>query len=146
MREIGFEPSAADPALFTKTDENGKKTFVVVWVDDSLVVGEKQAVARAQEELGGIFTVRDLGSVRYFLGMEVTRDRVKQTVKLTQRRAALNLLSEHGMEETLARRVPLNPGEKAQNEGEPLDTEKFPYASLVGSLLYLANCTRPDLA
>ncbi|GAQ93484.1 hypothetical protein KFL_015700010 [Klebsormidium nitens] len=146
MRKLGFEPSAADPALFTKADGNGKRTFVAVWVDDSLVVGEKLAVAEVKEALGKIFTVRDLGPVRYFLGMEVARDRVKRTVKLTQRRAALDLLSEHGMEATRARRVPLNPGEKILKQGEPLNVEKFPYSSLVGSLLYLANCTRPDLA
>ncbi|GAQ83662.1 putative retrotransposon protein [Klebsormidium nitens] len=146
MRELGFEPSAADPALFIRKEEDGKKAFTAVWVDDCLVVGEKDVVAHVKAALGRIFTVRDLGPVRYFLGMEVTRDREARTIKLTQKRAALDLLNQFGMEATRARRVPLNPGEKVQKQGEPLDAERYPYASLVGSLLYLANCTRPDLA
>lgn len=51
MRKLGFEPSTADPALFTETDGDGKKTFVAVWVDDSLVVGEKEAVERVKAAL-----------------------------------------------------------------------------------------------
>ncbi|GAQ92153.1 hypothetical protein KFL_009340020 [Klebsormidium nitens] len=146
MRELGFEPSAADPALFIRRDEDGRTAFTAVWVDDCLVVGEREVVASVKAALGRIFTVRDLGPVRYFLGMEVTRDREARTIKLTQKRAALDLLEQFGMDATRARRVPLNPGEKVQKRGEPLDVERYPYASLVGSLLYLANCTRPDLA
>jgi hypothetical protein len=115
-------------------------------VDDGLVVGAKEVVASVKAALGRIFTVRDLGPVRYFLGMEVTRNREGRTVKLTQKRATLDLLSEYGMDGARLRRVPLNPGEKVLKQGETLNTELYPYANLVGSLLYLANCTRPDLA
>jgi hypothetical protein len=65
---------------------------------------------------------------------------------LTQKRAVTNLLEEFGMETARPRRVPMLPGEKVQNEGELLNTQECPYAKLVGSLLYLANCTRPDIA
>jgi hypothetical protein len=82
----------------------------------------------------------------YFLGMEVTRDRSAKRLKLTQKRAVINLLEEFGMESARPRRVAMTPGEKVQKEGELLNTEECSYAKLVESLLYLANCTRPDIA
>jgi hypothetical protein len=42
--------------------------------------------------------------------------------------------------------VPIIPEEKLVRDGEPLDRAAFPYSELVGSLLYLSVCTRPDIA
>jgi hypothetical protein len=50
------------------------------------------------------------------------------------------------MEAAKGKRVPISPGEKLMRDGEPLDRAKFPYSELVGSLLYLSVCTRPDIA
>ncbi|GAQ87846.1 hypothetical protein KFL_003820010 [Klebsormidium nitens] len=146
MEGLGFEPSAADPALFIRESESDGRAFVAVWVDDALVVGKKSVVGNVKAALARIFEVRDLRPVNYFLGMEVKRDRENRTVTLTQKRAAKDLLEDYGMSATRPRGVPLNPGEKVQKEGEALDTERCPFPSLVGSLMYLANCTRPDLA
>jgi hypothetical protein len=144
MESLGFEASVADPSLFVK--KAGEETvYVAVWVDDCLVGGEKEAVKETKRAIGEKFTVRDLGAVRYFLGMEVTRDRSAKRLTLTKR-AVLDLLEEFGMESARPRRVPMSPGEKVQKEGKLLNTEECPYAKLVGSLLYLANCTRPDIA
>jgi hypothetical protein len=144
MGTLGFETSSADPALFVKRYE--RTVYVAVWVDDCLVVGEKEAVAETKEGIASKFTVRDLGTVKFFLGMEVNRDRTRRTLKLTQKRATADLLGEFEMQSARSRRVPMGPGEKVQREGEPLNTEECPYSQLVGSLLYLANCTRPDIA
>ena len=50
------------------------------------------------------------------------------------------------MAEAKGRQLPITPGIRlSKDEGEPLDTNKWPYAAVVGSLLYLSTCTRPDL-
>jgi hypothetical protein len=50
------------------------------------------------------------------------------------------------MEQAKPRATPLGVSEEPTQEGEKLDVSAFPYARLVGSLLYIANCTRPGLA
>jgi len=48
----------------------------VVYVDDLLVFGTKQRIAKEKKELAGNFEMRDLGEARWFLAMEITHDRV----------------------------------------------------------------------
>jgi hypothetical protein len=67
-------------------------------------------------------------------------------LKLTQKKLTGELLQRYGMEAARGRDVPMSLGEKVQRDGESLDREKFPYSELVGSLLYLSVCTRPDTA
>ncbi|GAQ79929.1 hypothetical protein KFL_000420010 [Klebsormidium nitens] len=145
MQKIGFSPSTADPALFCRKDP-GKETYTVVWVDDSLVIGTPAAVEETKEALSAVFDIRDLGDANFFLGMEIERDRVIKTLKLTQKRSIKDLLAEHGMADAKARATPMSPAEKPTREGEKLDVSAFPYSRLIGSLLYIANCTRPDIS
>jgi hypothetical protein len=78
--------------------------------------------------------------------MELIQDRKNRSLKLSQKKATGELLQEFGMTSAKPRSVPIGVGEKRTREGEPLNTEEFPYSKLVGSLLYLSNCTRPDIA
>jgi phosphopantetheinyl transferase (holo-ACP synthase) len=77
--------------------------------------------------------------------MEISRNRVERTVKLTQKRVVQKLLQKYEMTEAKGRATPMSAAEKPTREGERLDTDDFSYARLVGSLLYVSNCTRPDI-
>jgi hypothetical protein len=145
MRATGFETSSADPALFYKPGVR-EMVYVVVWVDDALLIGTPAAVGDSKAAITKIFDVRDLDRAEFFLGMEITRDRTTKTLTLTQKRNIKDLLTEYKMEQAKPRATPLGFSEKPTREGEKLDVSAFPYARLVGSLLYIANCTRPDLA
>lgn len=90
--------------------------------------------------------MRDLGPADYFLGMELSRDREARTVTLTQKKLTRELVERFGMMSAKPRSVPLAAGEKLLKEGTPLDTATFAFSELVGSLLYLSVCTRPDIA
>jgi hypothetical protein len=146
LEGLEFRASETDPALFVKGMECDA-TYILVWVDDILMAGKRMeetaAVKRLLEE---VFDVHDLGEATYFLGMEVNRDRKSGTLKLTQKKLTGELLQRYGMEAARGRDVSMSPGEKVQRDGEPLDRKKFPYSELVGSLLYLSVCTRPDIA
>ncbi|GAQ93354.1 hypothetical protein KFL_014640010 [Klebsormidium nitens] len=85
-------------------------------------------------EVAEKFDVRDLGEAKYFLGMELTRDREARTLKLTQKKLTGELVGRYGLASARARSVPLGTGDKLTKEGEPLDTKRFPY---VGALVRL---------
>ena len=87
-----------------------------------------------------------MGAADYFLGMELTLDRRARTVTVTQTKLTRELIERFGLTNAKPQSVPLTAGEKLQKDGPPLDTAKSPYSELVGSLLYLSVCTRPDIA
>ncbi|EFJ47779.1 hypothetical protein VOLCADRAFT_91714 [Volvox carteri f. nagariensis] len=84
----------------------------------------------------GIF---DLGEARVFLGFEIERDRAQRSLKLSQRRFAVDLIKKYGMADANPRLVPMSKGTVLRAEGEPLDVGEFRSLEswLVGSLLYL---------
>ena len=93
------------------------------------------------------FDARDLGEASYFVGWEIERDRSMKTLKITQKRMTKDLVVKYGLEEGKTKATPLSVGIKlSKDEGEMLDTREHHYSELVGSLLYLSVCTRPDIA
>lgn len=146
LETMGFIQSKADPGLFISTAEDGT-TLVLTYVDDLLIAAPDTARAvGVKERLMSVFEARDLGEATFFLGMSIMRDRESRTIKLAQERLTADLLSKHGMLEAKALSTPLSPSTKLTKSGESLDRETCGYAELIGSLMYLSVCTRPDIA
>jgi hypothetical protein len=78
--------------------------------------------------------------------LEIARDRQRRALKLSQHAAAVGLVSKYGLADANSRSTPIGTGVHLSADGELLDSNAYPYSELVGSLLYLSTCTRPDLA
>ena len=143
----GFTESEADPGLFVHHSKEST-VYLLVYVDDILIVAKDlPAVAWAKEKIMTTFEARDLGEAKLYLGMTIERDRRTRTIKLGQERMTTQLVSKYGLENARSKSVPLATSIKLnKDEGEPLDTNKYAYNQLIGSLMYLAVCTRPDVA
>jgi Reverse transcriptase (RNA-dependent DNA polymerase) len=147
LQGMGFKASYADPSLYTKQTSSGP-LHLLVWVDDILMVAPDEApINAAVKQLQGMFKLRDLGQPAQFLGMQLRRDS-SGSIYLGQSSMISELLERYGMADANPRSVPMDPGTKLVKAapGEELDQSQYPFASLVGSLLYLAICTRPDIA
>jgi hypothetical protein len=95
MRKFGFQQSNSDHTLFLK-HRLGKVTALIVYVDDMIVTGDDaEEISRLQEQLSTEFEMKDLGGLKYFLGIEVARSR--QGIFLSQRKYVLDLLTEVGL-------------------------------------------------
>ncbi|KAJ9523607.1 hypothetical protein QJQ45_007310 [Haematococcus lacustris] len=145
---IGFTASEADPALFTLQLPSGP-VYLLVYVDDCLLCtqqGDTAGLAHVKQQLACVFNIKDMGDTRWFLGMQITRNRAEGTIMLDQRQFINELVTTHGMSSAHSKAVPMAPATKLVREGDPLDTSVHQYSALVGSLLYLTCCTRPDIA
>ena len=143
---MGFLQSDADPGLFIRR-LGDDLAAILTYVDDLITATQgTAATTEIKQRLMSIFDARDLGEATFFLGMTITRDRENRTIKLAQERLTTDLLNNYGMLEAKPLSTPLSPNIKLTKEGEPLDRETYGYAQLIGSLMYLSVCTRPDIS
>jgi hypothetical protein len=139
-----FKPTFADQCLFMKRGKQGM-VYCLVYVDDMLFAGTKVDVDEAVTVMLQSYeaTQSDANS---FLGMGIKRDRTKRTISLSQPNYVDDMAKKLNFSTEYANRsvsIPMSTGEISQGEPLPPDNQ---FASLIGSLLYLANCTRPDIA
>ncbi|CAI7867442.1 unnamed protein product [Closterium sp. NIES-54] len=82
---LGFAPSTADPSLFLRTDTSLPPFYVLVYVDDLVfATADTEALTLVKLEPQKRHTCTDLGELRSYLGLHITRDRARRTITLTQ--------------------------------------------------------------
>ncbi|GAA0157982.1 transmembrane signal receptor [Lithospermum erythrorhizon] len=141
--QIGFKSSSADSSLFIKS-QSGQCVFLLVYVDDIIITGhstlDNQAII---DQLHSEFALKDLGSLHYFLGIEVLP--TPSGLHLNQSKYLAEVLERVKMDGA----KPL--GNPCTTEGQISSVNQEPfsdptmYRSTVGALQYL-TITRPDIA
>lgn len=143
MKRIGYHQGNSDHTLFIKR-KSGKVTLLIIYVDDMIITGDDtDEMKKLQEYLSTEFEMKDLGGLKYFLGIEVAR--TKTGIYLSQRKYILDLLSETGMLECKPTESPIVQNHRLSIHPEQVPTNKERYQRLVGRLIYLSH-TRPDIA
>ncbi|GKA34368.1 putative RNA-directed DNA polymerase [Tanacetum coccineum] len=124
--------------------KNGKITALIVYVDDMVVTGnDKEEMVKLQRVLSTEFELKDLGSLKYFLGIEVARS--KQGISMSQRKYVLDLLAETGMLNCRPVDTPIETNHHLEIVPNQTPANRDRYQKLVGKLIYLSH-TRPDIA
>jgi hypothetical protein len=145
LHSLGFVSSRADISLFFF--RRGSVTiFLLVYVNDIIIASSSNAVVDALLlDLKGDFSLKDLGRLHFFLGVQVTQ--AADGLHLSQEKSAQHLLQRAGMVHCKPAVTPLSTSEKlSTQQGESLSTEDATkYRSIVGALQYL-TLTRPDIA
>lgn len=148
---LGFTATVSDPCLFWKRTASGQCILLFLFVDDMQVAFDKadeREWAEAHEQLRQRFNITDLGESKFMLGMRITRDRAARTIKLDQELYVSKALEKFGLDQCTPKRTP---GSDAQpNSAEPSELdhpcELKMYQEKVGTLLYAAISTRPDIS
>ena len=95
MKKYGYKQSISDHTLFLKK-KDGKITCLIIYVDDMIITGDDtEEIAELKKNLFQEFEMKDLGFLKYFLGIEVLRS--KKGIFINQRKYVLDLLAEIGM-------------------------------------------------
>ncbi|CAI7810903.1 unnamed protein product [Closterium sp. NIES-54] len=137
-----------DPSLFLRTDTSLPPFYVLVYVDDLIfATADTEALTLVKSELQKRHTCTDLGELRSYLGLQITRDRARRTITLSQSHMVHQVLQRFGFQFSSPQPSSLSTSHSLS--APPLDDSvepSGPYPELVGCLMYLMTCTRPDLA
>lgn len=140
----GFNQSHIDKCLYIKHSDN-QSCYLIIHVDDILVSGtSSEIIKQTQDILGQQFSVKDLGEIKYYLGISVFKDKVGNYF-INQANYIDKIVSEAGLTDAKTSKYPLDPGYyKLQNSEPLLDNQE--YRKLIGMLLYVTTNSRPDIA
>jgi histone deacetylase 1/2 len=145
LLQIGFRATGSDASLFI-FNHGGATAFLLVYVDDIiLTASSNDLLHHIVEQLCSEFAIKDLGALRFFLGVQVTRDATG--FFLTQAQYAEEILERAGMSSCKPATTPADTKPKVSlHDGNllPASDASF-YRSIAGALQYL-TLTRPDVA
>ncbi|XP_019054242.1 PREDICTED: uncharacterized protein LOC109115063 [Nelumbo nucifera] len=144
LSKFGFVSSKCDHSLFLRVTSQ-HTTFVLVYVDDMLIIGSSQSVVTSLiQALNKEFSVKDLGELNYFLGIEMNKLQ-DGSLHLSQSKYVKDLLQRVHMSQAKGVDTPMPTSLRLSKvEGEPV-VDAITYRSVVGALQY-ATVTRPEIS
>ncbi|CAI7899995.1 unnamed protein product, partial [Closterium sp. NIES-53] len=145
---LRFAPSTADPSQFLRTDTTLPLFYILVYVDDLVfATADTAGLAHVKSELQKRHTCTDLGELHSYLGLQITQDRAQHTITLTQSHMVQQVLQLFNFTYSSPQASPLSTRHSLSALPSDESVEPSgPYPELVGCLMYLMTCTRPDLA
>ncbi|CAI7892824.1 unnamed protein product, partial [Closterium sp. NIES-54] len=148
LAALGFAPSTADSSLFLRIDTSLPPFYILVYVDDLVfATADTAGLAHVKSELQKRHTCTDLGELRSYLGLQITRDRAQRTITLIQSHMVQQVLQRFDFTYSSPQATPLSTRHSLSALPSDESVEPSgPYPELVGCLMYLLTCTRPDLA
>jgi hypothetical protein len=166
LLQLGFQACQADECAYVLQPHSStnvsqcKRTnihpiILGLFVDDIICTYSKEDKTQWQRIMTALsekYSLKDLGEAEQVLGMKLVRDRVARTITLTHQRYLDALLTEYHMADCKPAETPEEFGCQLTKQSIPLthaeqqQMEATPYSALVGSLLYAAIHTRPDIS
>lgn len=149
LRAFSFKRCCAEPCVYIR---GVKDTMVIlaIYVDDLLVIGAMPSCVKSvQQQLSSVFSITDQGNVSHIIGMNVEYDREAHTLSIDQGGYIEGALEKFGMDGAWTVRPPAVEGINTMGpwlSGTASAEETRYYASLVGSLLWIAQGTHPNIA
>ncbi|KAI3751332.1 hypothetical protein L2E82_22401 [Cichorium intybus] len=128
-------------------EQDQKKTLQ--YVDDILLMGnDVPTLQDVKSWLGKCFDMKDLGEAAYILGIRILRHRKKRLIGLSQCTYLEKVLKRFSIENSKKGELPIQSNAKLSKTQSPSTDEEIaemsrvPYASALGSIMYVMACTR----
>jgi hypothetical protein len=145
---IGFEASHVDGGLFLLHDneDHGIVVAAVVrYIDDLLIIANEGFIGQIKNQINKRFRMHDLGSVSFYLGMNIKRNPDLHMIDIHQHSYIRMILAKFRMDKSRPVATPMAMKlHKRKPDEEACDPTI--YQSRIGSLLYVMTASRPDIA
>ena len=144
LREFGLTCVQEDMCVFTN-----QRLVVIFFVDDILPMFHPQnrhKYEEFKEAFGRKYQMRDMGELKWFLGIRVERDQERRKLWLCQDSYIEKIAHRFHLEDRKPPNTPMSTEALVKNEGQATPQEIYLYQQKVGSLLYATTITRPDVA
>jgi len=143
--------SAVDHGVFYSHDKEGT-TILCSLTDDFAITGSPASrITKLKSDLSNHFEMTDLGELAWILGIQVKRDRISKTITLSQAAYIDSVVKRFNLESAPPLQTPIDPNAQLSKDQSPAtprqydDMRNVPYHEAVGSLMYAAIGTRPDI-
>lgn len=149
--EMGLKQSSFDSCAYIKGNQNKDLVIVTIYVDDLLIFSNSVSLKNwVKEQLKKRFEMKDLGEASYCLGIKIERDRKIGSISLNQTQYVESMLRKYNMHDSHPVATPLDINKSLlktnlMSNKHTEDLQRIPYQAAVGSLLYAAQATRPDI-
>jgi len=147
----GYVNNSLCPCVFIKKTTSGC-VIIAVYVDDLNIIGTDEEIKEVISYLKQEFEMKDLGKTKYCLGLQI--EHVKNGIFVYQSNYTKKVIKRFHMDKSNPLSTPMvvrsldvvkDPFRPCE-ESEQILGPEVPYFSAIGALMYLANCTRPDIA
>ena len=149
-RKLGFERIHSDAGVYVLRQRGGNQTeiILILYVDDLLLMGnDLSMINKIKKKLGEAYHMKDLGATQSYLGIRITRDHAHLCIWIDQEAYIDSALSQFRLMDANNTITPLPAGVHLTKSETPSSTNlRAKYQQLIGTLLYAALGTRPDIA
>ncbi|EKM57313.1 uncharacterized protein PHACADRAFT_194872 [Phanerochaete carnosa HHB-10118-sp] len=147
LAALDFCQLSANACVYART-LNGAPIFIITHVDDmSLMTSSLTVLTTVKKQIASRLEVTDMGKIKKYIGIEFSIDRERGIYTMHQTTYLTTIIERFGMLDSKPVRMPMDPDVHLTPtpENDAPDTT-FPYAAAIGSLMYAAVSTRPDIA
>jgi hypothetical protein len=147
----GFENNPICPCVFIKKSEYGF-AIIAVYVDDLNLIGIQEELTKTATYLKNEFEMKDLGKTKFCLGLQI--EHFQNRILVHQSTYTEKILNHFYMEKAHPLSTPMvvrsldvkKDHFRPREDDEEILGPEVPYLSAIRAHMYLANCTRPDIA
>jgi hypothetical protein len=140
----GYKVNGSDKCVYTKFDDNLCGVIVCLYVDDMLILGTNiDVVNDTKQFLSSKFDMKDLGEADLILGIKLTK--LKNGFRMSQEHFVEKILRKFDFYDSKPVSTPYD-GNLHLKKNNGSSVSQTQYAQIIGSLMYLMNCSRPDIA
>ena len=153
LKSIGFVPTIGDPCLMKRVDDDGNMVLVCLYVDDVTYAVSHPALAdQFLAQLRERFVIEEGEGkpIEYLLGIAIHQDLEKGTIHLSMETAisklCMSILTKEELVKSSSVMAPMLQTPLLRQKERSVPKLSFDYLSVVGSLLHISNCLRPDVS